>query len=270
METIEKFKKELLLRRYSINTIETYSSCLKIIINKIGENPSIDEIKEYLLTIKNASYHKQIVGCIHRYFEFVLKQKLSLKDIPYPRKEEKLPEILSQAEIQLIFKQITNLKHKSILSLLYGCGLRISEVINLKISDIDSSRMIINIRGAKGNKDRQVQLPVELLILLRKYFSAFNPKEYLFNGQFCAKYSDRSINQLLKYYSKKAGIKKRVHAHKFRHSFATHLLDKGIDIFLIQKLLGHKKQETTEIYAKLSTQRISKIQSPLSDLSLCN
>lgn len=179
-----------------------------------------------------------------------------------------MPEILSQAEIQLIFKQITNLKHKSILSLLYGCGLRISEVINLKIADIDSSRMVINIREAKGNKDRQVQLPIELLELLRKYFSIFNPKEYLFNGQFGLKYSDRSINQLLKYYSRKAGITKRVHAHKFRHSFAAHLLDNGIDIYLIQKLLGHKKQETTEIYAKLSTTRISKIQSPLQQISL--
>lgn len=268
MTQIELFKRELLIRRYSQSTIDTYCSCLKVIISKIGQNPSIDSIKEFLLTIKNNSYHKQMVGCIHKYFEFVLNQKLSLKDIPYPRKEEKLPEILSQAEIQLIFKQITNLKHKSILSLLYGCGLRISEVINLKIADIDSSRMVINIREAKGNKDRQVQLPIELLELLRKYFSIFNPKEYLFNGQFGLKYSDRSINQLLKYYSRKAGITKRVHAHKFRHSFATHLLDNGIDIYLIQKLLGHKKQETTEIYAKLSTTRISKIQSPLQQISL--
>lgn len=268
MTKIELFKRELLLRRYSQSTIDTYCSCLKVIISKIGENPSIEEIKEFLLTIKNNSYHKQIVGCIHKYFECVLKKKLSLKDIPYPRKEEKLPEILSQAEIQLIFNQIKNLKHKAIASLLYGSGLRISEVINLKISDIDSSRMVINIRGAKGFKDRQVQLPIELLELLRKYFTAFNPKEYLFNGQFGLKYSDRSINQLLKYYAKKAGIKKRVHAHKFRHSYATHLLDSGIDIYLIQKLLGHKKQETTEVYAKLSTQRISKIESPLSKISI--
>lgn len=268
MTKIELFKRELLLRRYSQSTIDTYCSCLKVITSKIGENPSIEEIKEFLLTIKNNSYHKQIVGCIHKYFECVLKKKLSLKDIPYPRKEEKLPEILSRAEIQLIFNQINNLKHKSIASLLYGSGLRISEVINLKIADIDSSRMIINIRGAKGNKDRQVQLPIELLDLLRKYFTAFNPKEFLFNGQFGLKYSDRSINQLLKYYAKKAGIKKRVHAHKFRHSYATHLLDSGIDIYLIQKLLGHKKQETTEIYAKLSTQRISKIESPLSKIEI--
>lgn len=268
MNKVELFKRELLIRRYSKSTIETYCSCLKVIIYKIGEDPSIDEIKDYLLTIKNNSYHKQIVGCIHKYFETVLKKKLSLKDIPYPRKEDKLPEILSQSEVQLIFKQIKNLKHKSILSLLYGSGLRVGEVINLKISDIDSSRMIINIRGAKGFKDRQVQLPLEMLELLRSYYSAFNPKEYLFNGQFGLTYSSTSINQLLKYYAKKAGINKRVHAHKFRHSFATHMLDTGIDIFLIQKLLGHKKQETTEIYAKLSTRRISQIESPLSKIEL--
>lgn len=128
--------------------------------------------------------------------------------------------------------------------------------------------MIINIRAAKGFKDRQVQLPVEMLELLRKYYAIYKPKEYLFNGQFGLTYSSTSINQLLKYYSKKAGINKRVHAHKFRHSFATHLLDAGTDLFLIQKLLGHKKPETTEIYAKLSTARISNIPSPLQQIKI--
>lgn len=115
MNKIEIFRKELLLRRYSQSTINTYCSCISVVISKIGENPTIDQIKDFLLTIKNNSYHKQMVGCIHKYFETVLKKKLSLKDIPYPRKEDKLPEVLSKSEIQLIFNQITNIKHKAII-----------------------------------------------------------------------------------------------------------------------------------------------------------
>lgn len=267
MNQIELFKRELLLRKYTISTIQTYSSCLSVIIGKIGEFPSLDEIKDFLLTIKNNSYHKQMVGAIHKYFEFVLKQKLNLKDIPYPRPEYKLPEILSKEEVQSIFDQVKNKKHLAILSLLYGCGMRIGEVINLKIVDIDSSRNIITIRGGKGLKDRQVGLDVKLLNLLQEYFALFNPREYAFNGQFGLQYTSSSINQLLKYYALKANIKKRVHAHKFRHSFATHLLERGIDIFLIQKLLGHKRQETTEVYCHVSTKLISNIQSPLNAIS---
>jgi site-specific recombinase XerD len=151
---------------------------------------------------------------------------------------------------------------------LYGCGLRISEVINLKIKDIDSNRMIISIRESKGNKDRLVTLTQPLLELLRVYYLEFKPREYLFNGQFGLQYTQSSINQLLKYYANRGGIKKRIHAHKFRHSFATHLLDQGTDMYLIQKLLGHKDQKTTEIYAQVSDRSISKIQSPLNNIQM--
>jgi site-specific recombinase XerD len=209
-----------------------------------------------------------MVGTIHNYFKFVLKKPLSLKDIPYPRKEEKLPEVLSKDEVQAMFKQVKNKKHLAILSLLYGCGMRVGEVINLKIADIDSSRHIINIRQGKGFKDRQVGLDEQLLKILREYFTEFKPREYLFNGQFGLQYTASSINQLLIYYSLKANIKKRIHAHKFRHSYATHLLEAGIDLFLIQKLLGHKKSETTEIYARVSTRLISNIPSPLNQIQL--
>lgn len=152
--------------------------------------------------------------------------------------------------------------------MLYGCGLRIGEVLNMKITDIDSKRMVINVRQGKGLKDRQIGLSQQLLNLLRDYFKEFKPKEYLFNGQFSNQYTASSINQLLKYYADKAGIKKRIHAHKLRHCYATHLLESGTDMTLIQKLLGHKKIETTQIYAHISTALTSKIQSPLSQIQL--
>lgn len=266
MTAKDTFKRELVLRKYAISTIETYTGCLAVIIDRIGEKPSIDQIKDFLIAIKNRSYHKQMVGTIHRYFEFVLKQPLDLSDIPYPRHGNQLPEILSRQEIKRLIDVPKNLKHQAIIFLLYGCGLRVSEVLNLKIIDIDSQNMIIRIRQAKGNKDRQVMLDEKLLILLRQYVREQRPQEYLFNGQLGLQYTDRSINTFLKYYAKRAGINRRVYAHLLRHCFATHLLEQGTDMALIQRLLGHNSPKTTQIYARISTGLISQIKSPLSCL----
>jgi site-specific recombinase XerD len=268
MNNHEIFKREMVLRRYSLASINTYSSCLSVIFNKIGEKPSIEEIKSFLITIKNRSYHKQMVATIHRYFEFVLKVKLSLKDIPYPRREEKLPEIFSVDEIRKIFAQITNLKHKSIFSLGYGCGLRVSEILNLKFTDIDRSRKIINIRSAKGNKDRVVILDDSILRLLEDYYREFKPKIYVFNGHFKDQYTESSINQFLKKYCAKAGIKKKIYIHLLRHCFATHLYESGTEMVLIQRLLGHSNIKTTQVYAKISIQTINKVQSPFNNIRI--
>lgn len=258
------FKQELIYRRYSQNSIQTYCSCLDIIIQKFGENPNLDELKKYFASLKSRSYHKQMVSTARHYFFFIYKIRLDLSDLPYPRKEQKLPEVFSIEEISDLINYPKNKKHQIIICLLYSGGLRISELINLRITDIDSQRMIINIRASKGNKDRQIMLDKKLLEMMREYFKEYRPKEYLINGQFKNQYTESSINQLLKYWAKKAGIKKHIHAHCLRHSFATHLLESGIDMSLIQKLLGHSNIKTTEIYAKISTKLISKINSPLS------
>jgi site-specific recombinase XerD len=263
MNEIDNFKRELILRKYSQSTITTYASCLSLIISRIGENPTIDQIKDFLITIKNPSYHKQLAGTIHRYFEFVLKRPLSLADIPMPRKSEYIPVVFSIEEIKSLISVIHNKKHRAIVFLLYGCGMRVGEIIRLKNSDIDSSRMVITIRQSKGNKDRQVMLDESLLVLLREYFIEYKPKEYLFNGQFGNIYSESSVNQFLKYYATKAGLKKKIHAHLLRHSFAVHLLENGTDMSIIQKLLGHANIKTTQGYARISTLHISKIKSPL-------
>lgn len=266
----EILQRELRLRGYEYNSIKTYTSCLNVLMSKLGENPSLESIKSFLLTIHSRNYHKQLTATIHHYFALVLKTPISLNDLPYPQKQYTLPDVLSQGEVSAIFNVCTNVKHKAILALLYGCGLRISEVINLKISDIHSERKLIKIEAAKGNRDRYVPLPDELLQLLRKYYSEHKPKGlYLFNGQDGAlQYSQRSIGEFLKTYARKAGIKKRIHAHKFRHSYATHLVEQGTDISLIQKSLGHASQKTTLIYAQISQATISKIPSPLSNVSI--
>lgn len=268
MDKMLIFKRELMAQKYAANTVEVYCSCLKILLEKFGEHPSTDAVKDFLITIKNRNYHAQFVATIRHYFKYVIKSPISLQEIPYPRKEEKIPEILSQQEMAALISYPKNLKHQAIICTLYGTGMRVGELINLKLTDIDSNRMVITIRGGKGNKDRQVMLDPGLLLLLREYVKKYSPKEYLFNGQFTNQYSDRSVGQLLKYWAKKAGIKKRIHPHLMRHSFATHLLESGTDMSIIQKLLGHKKIETTEIYAKLSTSLISKVKSPLQNISL--
>jgi site-specific recombinase XerD len=151
---------------------------------------------------------------------------------------------------------------------MYAAGLRVSEVINLKISNIDSSRMIINIRDAKGGFDRQVPLDPSLLELFRKYFMEYHPKEFLFNGQDSPQYSERSIQQFLQKYAKAAGITKHIHPHLLRHNCATHMVEDGTDINLIQKILGHKNVKTTNIYLHISDNHIRKIRTPLVGIKL--
>jgi len=161
-----------------------------------------------------------------------------------------------------------NLKHKCIISLAYSAGLRLGEVINLKLLDIDSKRNYIIVRQGKGKKDRYSLLSARVLELLRIYFKAYQPKEFLFEGQFGGPYSATSIHNILKAAVEKAGIKKRVTVHTLRHSFATHLLERGTDIRYIQELLGHQSSRTTEIYTHMTQKGLGKIKSPLDNLEI--
>jgi site-specific recombinase XerD len=182
------------------------------------------------------------------------------------KRPKKLPDVLSLEEVKQIIDSIDNLKHKTIISLIYSCGLRISECINLKSSDIDSKRMLIKIVQSKGNKDRYLQLSPKLLELLRIYFKSYNPNENLFQGQFRDEYSARSIQNILKRALHKCNIKKRITVHSLRHSFATHLLEQGTDIRIIQEILGHKDIRTTQIYTHISKTKLSQIKNPFDDL----
>lgn len=186
--------------------------------------------------------------------------------IPYPKAEKKLPIVLSQDEVQRMFDACENLKHKVILSLLYACGLRVSELLNLTWSNIDRSRMIVNVIAGKGKKDRQVMLPEVLIPLLEKYYRCYQTKRYILAGQFSEQYSATSVGQVIKQLAVKANIKKRVWTHQMRHNCFTHMLENGTDINLIQKLAGHKSVKTTMIYTHISDSLISKINSPINQI----
>lgn len=267
------FVKEMKRRNFSERTIANYECSIKKFFSETDKEHPLhineDDIKQYLAKFDEPNTQRSVHGAIKKFYEICLGQKDKFKYIPYARKSRKLPIVLSLDEIQRMFNACTNVKHKTILAVMYACGLRVSEVINLRICDIDSSRMVINIIQAKGKKDRQVMLPNSLLELLRSYYKQYRPNEYLFNGQSSLQYSSRSINEFLKQIANKAGIcNKRVYAHLIRHCTMTHMLENGTDISIIQKIAGHSSVKTTQLYTHISNSLISKTYSPLQSISL--
>jgi site-specific recombinase XerD len=198
------------------------------------------------------------ISALKLFYTKTIKQPLKFKYIEYPRSEKKLPQIIEKEYLLEQIAKIQNKKHKAIISLAYSTGMRVSEVCNLLISDIDSKRMIITIRQSKGRKDRIVPLSEKVLEILREYFKEYKPKEYLFNGQFDLQYSHRSCNQIVKQY-----LGKEYHFHQLRHSNATALLEAGTDIRIIQKHLGHSSSKTTEIYTHVSTATLQNMPLPI-------
>jgi len=273
-EHIDNFIQESVRRNYSKNTVNNYVSCLKLFFEKSTKdhpkNINEGDIKDFLFNIKEPNTQRNYHSAIKKFYDICLGQKNKFKYIPYAKKNNKLPIVLSVDEIQKMFNVCENKKHKVILALLYSCSLRVSELINLKWKDIDRSRMIINIIQAKGNKDRQVGLNAPLINLLTEYWSEYKSKVYVLNGgNDYERYSESSVGKVVKQLAKKSGIKnKRVYTHLIRHTSATHMVEIGIDINLIQRLLGHSSPKTTAIYTHVSHNLISKIQSPLSQIQL--
>jgi len=274
-DILKKFSNQLIIENYSKQTIRSYLSALNLfldwlITNKV-EKVTDDVIVNYLLfckETKNYSFSsmKQAIGAIRYFFLKVLKEKPPESLNINIRKPSYLPVVLSQKEVGKLISLTDNLKHKTILLLIYSAGLRLGELLNLKISDIDSESKKIHIRQSKGKKDRYVMLSENIFPLLRKYYKEYRPKDYLFEGQKGGQYSPKSVQSVFKRSLKKAGIRKKATVHSLRHSFATHLLDDGTDIRYIQELLGHKRLETTRIYTHVSSYSINKIKSPADNL----
>jgi integrase len=204
------------------------------------------------------SQQNQIINAVKFLYEKVLDRKYGKVCFERPRKEKHLPQVIDKELILTKLATMQNKKHKAIIMLAFSVGLRVSEVINLKIEDIDSNRMIINIRQAKGRKDRVVPLSENVLKMLREYFKEYKPKTYLFNGQFDSKYSTTSCNQIVKH-----NIGNGFHFHLLRHSCFTSLLEQGTDLRIIQKIAGHSSSKTTEIYTHVSNQLLSKVALPI-------
>ncbi len=269
----DKYSTDCKLKYPSERTQENYlcsvGTFLKYFEKEIEpKSITTQSIKEWLLTFTTINTRNHKLCAIKSFYEITVGMPLKLDKIPFSKKNKQLPIVLAVDEIQRMFDVCENKKHKVILALLYSCSLRVSELINLKWSHIDKSRMIINIVQAKGNKDRQVALNDALIKLLYEYHSEYKSKKYVLNGQNSLQYSNRSVGEVVKQLAKKAAITKDVYTHLIRHTSATHMVENGTDINLIQKWLGHSNVKTTNIYLHISDNHISKIKSPLSQIKL--
>lgn len=275
-QALRLMEQKLRLRGYSDNTRRTYLQEFKEFLKFYFDTDPLDlneiDIRNYLLylveTVKQSrSSQNQAINAIKFFYEQVLLQDRRVYHLDRPMKEHKLPEVLSQEEVMLIFEAVSNLKHRVMLMLIYAAGLRRSELLNLRFGDVDLYRNIVLIRGGKGRKDRQSVMAQSLVPLLEEYIKEYKPGFWLFEGIAGERYSASSLQQVLKRAVQGAGIKKAVRLHMLRHSFATHLLEAGTSTRYIQVLLGHESSKTTEMYAHVSRFALDKIQSPLDQIA---
>ena len=276
-DIILQYKQKLVIANYSPKTISAYLNALKLFLAYLSNQQleSVEEIhiQQYLFICANErkysySSMKQVMASIRFLYAHILNRAVPQCLNIRLKKPEKLPDVLSFEEVQKVFKVTNNLKHKCILMTLYSGGLRMNELLNLHIKDVDSDRMQIHIHSGKGQKDRFVMLSENLLRYLREYYGEYQPQKYLFEGQKGGQYSSSSVQNIMRSALKKAGVRKKATPHTLRHSFATHLLDNGTDIRYIQELLGHKHLETTRIYTHVSSYSINQIKSPLDSLDI--
>jgi integrase/recombinase XerD len=274
------YLEKMQLLHYSSRTMRTYHAMLLRFLNTFASQ-DMDAINQFTPELIN-KYHQslqqrghsftfinQSINAIKFYYAKVLNRlEIGLTEIDRPAKEKKLPKVLSNQEVAAILKAVANLKHRCLLLLLYSGGLRISEVINLKLTDVQSQRNLLLIRGGKGYKDRTTLLSGRLLEELRVYYKQYKPKVWLFEGQDGGPYSVESIRKVFRAAMEKAGIKRVATPHTLRHSFATHLLEQGTDLRYIQALLGHSSSKTTEIYTHVTQHGLEKIISPLDRLNI--
>ena len=261
-----KLKRELEIRNSSNRTIKGYLySVNKFLEYSKDKGMNEEVVKDYTqqnLRSKNPSSVRRDLFAIKFFFENVLKQKL---DLPNPKKNSTLPDILTIEEVRKLIGTTSNIKHKLIIKFLYGCGLRVSEIVNSKKDDVNFEEGLVHVRLAKGKKDRFVKIPDSVKEELENYVKIGNGK-YLFESNRGGKLTTATIQAILKNAAKKSGIKKRVYPHLLRHSFATHLLEQGTDLRIIQKLLGHSDIKTTQIYTQISQASIKNIKSPLDNI----
>ena len=273
---ISEMVKHLQLKGYSSSTTKTYTNEIAVFLKTIKDH-SADEfstkrLKDYLsycaatLKLTENTLHSRM-NALKFYYEQVLNRPRFFWEIPRPKKPIQLPKVLNKEEIALLLRAIENLKHKTMLMLAYSCGLRVSEITALRLTDVDENRRLLIIRRGKGKKDRVISISPAMLIILRHYKEKYKPADYLFEGQSAgSSYSIRSLESIIHRAKEKAGIKKAGSMHMLRHSFATHLLDKGTDVVFIQRLLGHNDIKTTLRYLHVTNKDILNILSPLEDI----
>jgi site-specific recombinase XerD len=270
----DAMEQELRLQGYSDRTREAYVYCVREQLRFCrieAEQVDPDSVRSYLLHLANKpvswSFFNQSVCALRFFYGKVLHRDWSVERIPFQRKGRRLPEILSTEEVARLIEAAGGLRERALLELAYGCGLRLGEIRHLKISDIDSQRMVIRVEQGKGRKDRYVMLPATLLETLRAYWREAKPRRWLFPGQPPEQpLSDKTVQSAVRKALRAAGISKRVSIHSLRHSFATHLLEAGTNVRAIQALLGHRSLSTTQLYTHLAATYLRDTQSPLDRL----
>lgn len=265
-EFLSKLKREIEIRNFSKKTVKSYLHSVENFLKYCQNKPlGTNTLKDYIQIIikkQSPSTVSTNLSAIKFFFNKVLNKKIEL---PHPKRNKSIPTVLTQEEIREIINNTTNIKHRLIIKTLYGCGLRVSELVNLKKENVNFNESLIHVKLSKNKKDRFVKIPNSIKSDLEKYFDLTESK-YAFDSNRGGKLTTATIQKIVKNSSKKAGIGKKVHPHTLRHSFATHLLEQGTDLRIIQKLLGHSDIKTTQIYLNVSNQSIKNMTSPLDNL----
>jgi integrase/recombinase XerD len=273
---VTRLKEYMTSKRYSTSTVSTYTEALRIFLRfcdkdarELDEKDLVRFNNQYILGNRlSASYQNQVVNAVKLFFSVIEHKKMQPELLHRPRRARVLPNVLSKEEVRLLLDSMVNIKHKLMLSMIYACGLRRSELLNLEIRDIMEDRTLMIIRQGKGKKDRVVPLSPRIAVLLQEYYSACKPRRWVFEGQqpVGSQYDESSLASVLRQAVERSGIRKPVTLHWLRHSYATHLLESGTDLRYIQELLGHSSSRTTEIYTHVSRQFLQKIVSPFDTL----
>lgn len=276
VEDIRKFRVWLESHRYPVSTVKTYTNMASRFLTFISPRTADQCTSEDLTSMVHEfllprglsfSYHNQLISGVKKFYTVVYKKVIVPVELSRPRNRHRLPNVLSREDVRKLLSVPMNEKHRALLSIIYGCGLRRSEVVALESRDIDRDRMLLSVRQSKGFKDRVVPLSPKMLEMIDSYIKRYKPARYLFEGQYPGSiYSVTSVEKVFRQALQAAGITKRITLHGLRHSYATHLLESGTDLRYIQELLGHKSSRTTEIYTHVTEQSIRKIRSPFDDL----
>jgi integrase/recombinase XerD len=277
-QCLQRYERWLRQKRYSENTIRTYVDALTVFFRYFANHPPDALSTENLVQFNHdyiikhqysASYQNQVINAIKLYYRQFSHNNMEVEEIQRPRRAHRLPHVLSAEEVTRLLKAPRNLKHRCMLQLIYGCGLRRGELLKLRPTDLDFDRKVLWVRGGKGQKDRMVPLSIKLIQLLRDYQAQYSTTNWLFEGQQAGEaYDERSLQSVFKQACAKAGVQKEATLHWLRHSYATHLLESGTDLRYIQVLLGHKSSKTTELYTWVTKPAFERLVSPIEHLDL--
>ncbi|MGB5982779.1 MAG: site-specific tyrosine recombinase/integron integrase [Nonlabens sp.] len=270
--TLLAFKEFLASKRYSQSTIDTYFTFIKQIAVHIKKAPlkSLDaeQLRSYIISHVDKkklsiSTHRQMISAVKQFYEFTGRPLEFIEQLQRPKRSKHLPTVISQIEVLQLLQKTYNLKHRMIIAMLYSCGLRIGELLELRVDSIDLQRMCLHVKMGKGRKDRYVPLANQIKALLHNYLTSYQPSDYFIAGNDNKSYSASSVRAMLKRSCLKADISKKITPHDLRHSYATHLVENGVNLRIIQELLGHSRPETTMIYTHVARKDLDKITNPL-------